>query len=168
MKKSFLLLLITTSLCKGQSVYKREVNMEDTSITIFTNINTIGINNNQCKIFSMIFNKDSINYYTIAYLFKAPQIMYTGSAYKMKVYFEDGDMYEFPNINDAEIVYMGKEVEFRTLVEKTQLNKMQDYPIYLLRLERLGYFYDIHIEAEYSNNICKLANFVLQMNVYQE
>ena len=164
----FFLLIFIGETSNGQSIYKREVDKEDSSISIFTTIDTMGIKENDCKIFGLIVNMDSINFYCIAYQLKAPQIMYLGKTYKMKLFFEEGNMLEYDNINDEVLFDKGAEIEFRTIVKDKELNKMKSSTLCMMRLERPGYYKDIAIEKDYKHTLSNLAQLMLATDAYKD
>ena len=150
----------------AQSIYSRTVD-SNASITIFTNSDTIAIGDSHCEVYAMILNEDCLNYYTLSYLFKAPKSLYLSSRYILRTRFEDGEVYDFKNINEDRFFNEGSEVEFRILVEKYQLYKMRAVAITSVRFLRDEFKYDILIHYPYANKIPDLVDFILKLDVYK-
>jgi hypothetical protein len=71
-------------------------------------------------------------------------------------------------LNDPDYYDAGTEFEFRTIVYKNQMKKIQSTKLSFLRLERPGSYFDIPIEANYQNKLCNLAKFMLELDPTKE
>lgn len=160
----FLFFVLSNYSSNGQAIFSRTVEEEDCTktISIFTNIDTLGIKQFDCKIFGLIINKDSAKYYAIAYILRAPRFLYINKSYRLKLFFESGEILEFENINDPDYFDAGTEIEFRTITEEAELKKMESSGLCFLRLERPGSYFDITIEPNYQNKLCNLAKFMIE------
>ena len=165
----FILIVFTFGnlISNAQSIYSRTID-SNSSITIFTTSDTIAIGDNECSVYAMILNEDSMNFYTLSYVFKAPKSIYLSSSYNLRIRFVDGQVYNFKNINEDRFFSEGNNVEFRVFVEKYQLYKMSSFAITSVRLQRDDFKYDIPINYPYVNKIPDLADFVLNLDVYKE
>jgi hypothetical protein len=152
---------------KGQSIYKRIID-DDSTIFIFTKIDTLRTTPDDCRIFGMMFNNDSTIYYVIGYYLKAPEIMYLGNTYTVKLFFENGKMLQYKNVIEGNFFAKGAEMEFRTAVEDYELTEIKESSLCMLQLERPGYFYTLQIGPDQNITISKLAGFMLETDIYKE
>lgn len=159
----FLYSMLSNYSSNGQTIFSRTVEEEDCTktISIFTNIDTLGIKQFDCKIFGLIINKESAKYYAIAYILRAPRFLFINKSYRLKLFFESGEILEFENINDPDYFDAGTEIEFRTITEEAELKKMESSGLCFLRLERPGSYFDIKIEPNYQYKLSNLAKFMI-------
>jgi hypothetical protein len=94
--------------------------------------------------------------------------MYINKTYRLKLFFEDGIFFEYGDINAPNYYDAGTEFEFRTIVFKNQMKKIQSTKLSFLRLERPGSYFDIPIEANYKTKLCNLAKFMLELDPTKE
>ena len=163
----FLLIIIvfSSSISNGQSIYKREVDDSTCEVTVYTTIDTVGVGNTFCQSWGLIFSQEGTNYYALSYLFKAPKPIYVNSLCMMKIHFNDGELFSFSNINDADFFNTGEQIEFRTRVEEPFLKKMNNYRVTSLQFEKDSFKYTIPITQPYGETFLRLANLMLTTNM---
>jgi hypothetical protein len=154
----------------AQSIRNRIVDEVDSSkiIYIYTNIDTLAAKKIDCRTYGMVINAEGKNDYGLDYFIRAPKFMYINKTYRLKLFFEDGIFFEYGDINAPNYYDAGTEFEFRTIVFKNQMKKIQSTKLSFLRLERLGSYFDIPIEANYQNKLCNLAKFMLELDPTKE
>ena len=83
----------------------------------------------------------------------------------MKIHFNDGELFSFSNINDADFFNTGEQIEFRTRVEEPFLKKMNNYRVTSLQFEKDSFKYTIPITQPYGDTFLRLANLMLTTNM---
>jgi len=163
----FLLIIIvfSSSISNGQSIYKREVDDSTCEVTVYSTIDTVAVGNAACQSWGLIFSQRGTTYYALSYLFKAPKPVYLNSLCMMKIHFNDGELFSFSNINDADFFNTGEQIEFRIMVEEHFLQKMNNYRITSLQFEKDSFKYTIRISQPYGDTFLRLANLMLTTNM---
>ena len=137
-------------------------------IYIYTNIDTLATKKYSCRIYGMVINAENKNDYSFDYFIRAPKFMYINKTYRLKLYFEDGMIFEYGDINTPNYYDPGTEFEFRTIVYYSQMKKIESTKLSFLRLERPGSYFDIPIEVNYQTKLCNLAKFMLELDPLKE
>ncbi len=73
----------------------------------------------------MVINADGKNDYGLDYLIRAPKFLFINKTYRLKLFFEDGIYLEYAGLNDPGYYDAGTEFEFRTIVYKNEMEKIQ-------------------------------------------
>jgi len=116
----------------------------------------------------MVINTDGKNDYGLDYFIRAPKFIYINKTYRLKLFFEDGIYLEYAGLNDPGYYDASTEFEFRTIVYKNEMEKIQSSKLSFIRLERPGFYFDIPIEANYQTKLFNLTKFMLEIDPIKE
>ncbi len=163
-----IIMVFNSAISNGQSIYKRDVDDSTCEVTVYTTIDTVAVGNAACQSWGLIFNQESKNYYAISYLFKSPKPIYVNANFVMKIHFNDGELFSFLNINNADFFNTGEQIEFRTMVEESFLQKMNNFRVTSLHFEKDSFKYTIPITQPYCDTFLRLANLMLTTNMNDE
>lgn len=163
-----LILIFFSSATYSQAISKRTVDSSG-HIIVFTTIDTIVANTDAyCAVDGLIYSADSINYYALDFYFTSPQSFLLSSKDKVYIRYSDGEVYEVSPFSEGNYYAKGQEVYISITVSENALYKMLQYPVKSISLVTQKFRHNIPVDSNYEKTFENLADFMLNLNVYDE
>ncbi len=163
-----LILTVISSTAYSQSISKRTVDSSG-HIIVFTTIDTIAANSAAyCAVDGLIYNADSIYYYALDFYFTSPQSFLLSSKDKVNIKYSDGEVYEVTPFSEGNYYSKGQDVYISIAVSENALYKMLQYPVKSVSIVTEKFRHNIPVDSNYEKTFEKLADFMLNLNVYDE
>jgi len=169
MIKSTLILFICFSgfALQAQSISERDVDSSG-NITIITTLDTLASDPKYCYTEGVIYNSDSVNYYGLVFYFDAPQIFFLTAKDKIRIRYNDGEVYdEFVN-TDGEFIIKDDLLKIMFPVSENALNKMLRNSVTSITLITEKFRHTINVDVAYNQTFKNLSEYMLNINVYDK
>ena len=169
MIKTTLILFICFSgfALQAQSISERDVDSSG-NITIITTLDTLASDPNYCYTEGVIYNSDSVNYYGLVFYFDAPQTFFLNTKDKMRIRYNDGEVYEEIVITDGEFISDGELVKIMFPIVKNALNKMLRNSVTSITLITEKFRHTIKVDEAYNLTFQTLSEYMLNINPYDK
>ncbi len=151
----------------SQAISKRTVDSSG-HIIIFTTIDTITNRTQYCAVEGLIYNDDSVNYYALNFYLNSPESFYLTSKDKIYIRYSDGQVYEVSPLSDGNYYTKGQQEYITIPVSENALYGMLQYPVKSICIITEKFRYNIPVDLNYEKTFGNLADFMLNLNVYDE
>ena len=133
---------------QAQSLSKRTVDSSG-DIMIYTTLDTIALNTEYCAVEGVISNADSVNYYALFFYFKAPQTLFLTSRDKIRIRYNDGEVYDDYVFTEGEFFTEGQLTRMMLPISENALHKMNRNSVASISLITEKFKHKIEIWIEF-------------------